>query len=319
MKRRDYLCSVTFVLSGCAESNNSGSNTRGEFDSWFWLQMESVNAVDIVERLYPRIDREPIKRVISEGNATDTTTRSPLVEPGSTLRSRYNGTVYALQSERIRSSDGSYTTFTIEINPIDEQDESPNPIKYEGLPSVDRNKLASEGFEAVTSEADLGYGILLEYTPDQQNQSVLVPTLQKSVIEWESGIRGELTVVNSRELQETTYRYTAESLGELNEVGETMKNRYVFKLDDLTQRQQQIIQQAIESPNGFEIEKEQSEESYTSSKAVNRIYGRFASHTDKALEPEGNFQGYGEFLVEYQSQIYWATLRSDRTAFQTEE
>lgn len=311
MERRAYLASLVLALAGCGEDSDGGG--AGDVGTWFWLQMESVTAADVARRIYPEANRQSVRRAVSEGKATDTTTESPLVEPGSTIRVRHDGTVYAVSSQVVEDRGVSEYVYTVELDPV-EGGES-DAVQYGNLPAADRDVLAANGFGSVSAGSDLGYGVQLAYSPANRNRSALVPTPRNEVIEWESGVRGRVSVVDSRERRATTYRYAAEAVGSVAEVGDALRAERVFALNGLSEEERAIVDRAVENSDGYRVEREGDETEYTPSQAVRGIYDRFDSHADRRLDPDSEFRGYGEFLVEYRSEVYWAALRSVQEKF----
>lgn len=316
MHRRTYLSTLILALSGCSTSGGEGG--RGEPSVWFSLQMTPVTDAEIARRQFPESNNEVFQTAIENGTTTRTATH-PQLSPGSTVRVHDNSSVYAISSQLTKNHGVSDYVYTVEVDPVEEDVSATEIVLFEELPSTDQSKLEANGFATVSSNSDLGYGFKLEYSPGERNQSVLVPTPRHSVIEWNSGVQARFRVVESQEKQTRSYQYTATKVGTLREVGKQLRTNYGFELSGLSSNQQEIVQKAIEAPDGYRVEKENNESKYTPSPAVQGLYDIFASHKEKQLD-SGEALVWNEiFLVNYESTTYWVSLFIDPDVFSADQ
>lgn len=312
MYRRTLLSALLLALSGCSGSDGEGG--VGEPDIWFSLRMTPVTDVEIARRAVPEAGSGVYRAAIENGTVTRTTTH-PRLSPTATIRVHDNSSVYRLSSERTDDHGISAYVYTVELNPAGDDVPDTAVVAYEGLPPVDQSKLATNGFERVSSDSDLGYGLTLEYAPEDRNRSALVPTPARSVVEWQSGVRARVRVVGSRTERTKSYQYTATKVGTLQEVGRQIRRDNAFELSGLSADQREIVRRAIDDPDGYSVEKDDDESKYTPSPAVEGLYDIFAAHVEQELDSGETLTWNESFLVNYDSTTYWASLDVNPDAF----
>ncbi len=140
------------------------------------------------------------------------------------------------------------------------------------------------------------------YANTDRNQSALVPTPDRSVIEWKSGSRAEFSITgsNSKDVTLKTYRYTAHQLAPTVEAyGKQLHNQYTFELSGLSDAERELVNKAI-GRYGFTVERGGSPPD------------AFWSLIDRFQQYEAVTDGYegvtGDYLTTYDVQVYWIEL-----------
>ncbi|WP_227356837.1 hypothetical protein [Haladaptatus salinisoli] len=243
--------------------------------------------------------RRVIKRAVKNGS-TIVDDQSPPLWEGSRPWV-YDGSVYRLSYE-VRNERPA-TRYFWNLIPVQQANED-DIVQFNELPRFDREKfrLVGLGDDTVGADTSLDVGKTFVYANADRNQSALVPTLERSVIEWKSGSRARFSITGSNSTDATlkTYRYTARQLAPTVEAyGQQLRDQYTFELSGLADVERSLVNQAI-AEHGYTVERGGSPPD-----AFWSLVETFQQHEAVADRKDGVTGGY---LTAYDGQVYWTEL-----------
>lgn len=312
MHRRSYLTTLATGVLGCAgcahEPDPDGS--AGGVTKTFTLKMTPVTDTEIAHRVTRTLDDGPqrkielTRQIVTNGSATVQAAEPPL--PRINLVT-YNGTVYALSSER--SDPQTAYRYQVEFNSVESIDAGTDTVAVEDLPEVDRRKINPTVIDA---------GTQLTYTATERNRSELVPTPTASVIVWDTDNRAQVTVKESTtDTSQATYHYTATARGSATEYGRSFRKDHQFSFSGLTDAEREIIEEATPPGQGYSLAPTDKEPEATPTPAVIRLVERFRNHIDQkiSLVGEPTPRVGGRYLVQYKGDVFWTLVVVDDDEF----
>ncbi|WP_458206628.1 hypothetical protein [Haladaptatus sp. NG-SE-30] len=316
--RRVFLTSTATVLTvavaGCTNlpgsTGQDNSPQRDAVDDGnpipaARLQMTAVENRDIGERqtLSTRENSEKGRRVIKravQNGSTIVDDQSPPIWEGSTPWV-YDGSVYRVSYD-VRNERPA-TRYFWNLTPV-QQANKDDIVRFDELPRLDREKfrLVGLGDVAVGDDTPLDIGKTFVYANADRNQSALVPTPDRSVIEWKSGSRARFSITgsNSKDATLKTYRYTAHQLASTVEAyGQQLRDKYTFELSGLADAERNLVNQAI-AEHGYTVERGGSPPD-----AFWSLVDTFQQHEAVADRKDGVT---GDYLTTFDGQVYWTEL-----------
>lgn len=318
MDRRTLLGSVSsgvvISLVGCLGSSNRDSGgTGGETESGdpgtspvADLELTAVSDVDFSKRVtydisveHRTAERELAASVIDNDSKAINATNRPFPENRPFV---YNESVYELSYDVTDSA--TATIFRLTLSEVDNTEENNNTIEYTALPRVDKEALKEYGWgDGGPFQAD---GVEVVYHDTEISNSTLVPEPERSVITWDSETRARIVVEESSDTDVNTYEYTANRIHEsADEFGSTVRENHEFTLADLSDNQGEIVSEAKESTNGYEIRDGEP------SQAFEGLAGRFGREekVTRVYRADGDDSTpSGSYIVRHDDEIYWAEL-----------
>lgn len=273
------------VLAGCSAAGS--------------ITMEPVTDAEVAERASRGIDpagaaeddpeARTIRSAIENGSGT-IEAQSPPVRDGRPFE--YLGTYYDLSWEVVEERTATSVSFVVDYNATDP---GGRRIAYEDLPAADRRALSSLiPPEERHGDEDVSMGAVSTYNDSAVESSVLVPEPRYDVVVSE-GEAYPVRLDGTREVTVNTYRYTAEVVANSSEeYARDLKEEYLFTLSGLSEQERSLVETAIE--DGYYAE-DREDETFRS------VVQRFTRH--EAIEPGDT---YGDWLVRYDGETYWAHL-----------
>lgn len=291
MRRRTFLAGtaavLTVPLAGCAHPENVLDMREATPEA---LSDEMSQTASPSSRGY-----ETIEDAISNGSATITGT-SPPIRTDEPIR--FQDRYYEISIHTVESQER--TGYTIQVDYDPEAVDSNNTVEYADLPDVDQAALdgviPQQGTPPDGDGFDLGKRHLY---PTTTNDSVLVPQQQYEFIRYQESVYR--IQVSAETVTETEYRYEATEIAPNPEAfAEQLKSTYQFVLAEMSEAEQDILDEAIES--GYFNE---------ATDAFRSVISRFRAHQGINMS-----DSYGTWLVVYQgtSYIAYAEFPSDVTA-----
>ncbi|WP_139136130.1 hypothetical protein [Haladaptatus sp. W1] len=200
------------------------------------------------------------------------------------------------------------TRYFWDLTPVQQADQD-NIVQFDELPRLDREKfrLVGLGDDAVDEETPLDVGMTFVYANADRNQSALVPTPDRPVIEWKTGSRARFSITDSNSKNATlkTYQYTAHQLAPTVEAyGQQLRTRYTFELSGLSDAERNLVEKSI-GRYGYNIER-----GGTPSDAFWSLIEIFQQHEAVVDGKEGVT---GDYLTTYDGQVYWVELVNGTT------
>jgi hypothetical protein len=279
------------VLGGLAGCSAAGS-----------IDMRAVNDSELAEAASRSFDREPdrpggntppeivLNETITNGSSTYTGLAPP-IEQGLPFEvaDRYYNLTYSV----VNTSSASRVSIRIDYNATE-----PNgtAIEFSELPAVDKEALRtllpprdvppSEGYEL---------GVNAVYTDAELNRSVLTPDTPYDVVIFD-GERYPILVEEPESVTVNTYRYEAREIASNASVyAAQLRSQYVFRLTDLSEAEQSVVTEAVES-GGYYAE---STDDSGFESLLERFQARDAITSDRAS---------GLWLVRYEGEVYLVDL-----------
>jgi len=264
------------------------------------------------------------REVVETGSATVEDTREPLPTDEPVV---VDDGVYRFDAERVGSRE--LREFGVTINPIRvaEGEDTPGPgerIRYEDLPTVDREVLANRGYD---DSRPVGIGTSLSYRPETVSDSVLVPEPEYSVIVWPDG-PARLEVDSDNTYTVNTYEMTAERVSSAAAFGADVRERFGFALEWLPAEEREILETATTTGTadpdggphpraGTDYHVAHDEEP---SPAFRSVVDRFRAHDRVVVHDwqEESYEGWevsGDYVVAHDGTTYWTRLVVDESVF----
>ena len=263
------------------------------------MTMEPVTDGELAERASrgigpagaPADDPEAraIRSAIENGSGT-IEAQSPPVGEGKPFA--YEGAYYDLSWEVIGERTATSVSLVVDYNATDPEGRR---IAYEDLPAADRRALSSLiPPEERYAESGQSMGAVSTYNDTEVEASVLVPEQRYDVVVYE-GDAYAVELDGTREVTVNTYRYSATEVADGSaEYAGDLKEEYAFTLSGLSDAERALVETAIE--DGYYAE-DRDDETFRS------VARRFTSH--EAIEPGDT---YGDWIVRYDGETYWAHL-----------
>ncbi|WP_458188630.1 hypothetical protein [Haladaptatus sp. NG-WS-4] len=320
--RRAFLASAVTglpaAMAGCtsiADSSGEEKSPRrteaeGNPPPAARLQMAAVQNAEIGRRHvlslreYPDECRRVVERTVENGSMTVDAESPPLWRDERPFL--YDGGVYRLSYD-VRNERPA-TRYFWDLTPVERAAED-EIVQFGDLPRLDREKfrLVGLGDDAVGEDTPLDVGMTFVYANTDRNQSALVPTPDRLVVEWESSRRARFSIRNSNSKDATlkTYRYTAERIAPtVGAYGRHLRDRYAFELSGLADAERELVTRAIE--HGYTVERGDSP-----SDAFSSLVDEFRRHEAVTTGEDGVS---GDYLTTYDGQVYWTELRDGHDA-----
>jgi len=309
MRRRDYLAAAAAMVpvgvAGCA-----GCGSRPVAS----LRMSTPDDDQLVRgMLRPvRLEEGPIARRrvrafdrIRDNDGLINRSKPPFDENRHLV---HGNAVYNLSREVVGETDG--TRFSVDLETVGDTPIDGERIEYRDLPPVDREALAGLGTEAEFRPTYIKH---LQYTELQQNQSVLVPDSNYSLVVLADGTVAKWSVDSEVEMRLKTYQYTVEEIASITDYAARLRDRFTFALTDLPDPQRDIVETAI-TEGEYAVETDE-----TPSEPFVSLARRFREHEEvRALNREGERDSpRGHYLVRYDGTVYSTFLRVDESVFRT--
>ena len=233
----------------------------------------------------------PVREVVGEavdGAATVEDTTPPVDLDRPVLRDgRYYNLTRTVVDER------PVSVYEVEID-YDPADTDGAAVAYADLPAGDRAAVDAllPPDERRVEGYDMGTGV--RYSDAEAANSTLAGSEALVAVD---GERYRVRVGDPREVTVETYRYTAETVAQSpDEYADHLRERYLFTLDGLPDREREVVETAIEE--GYYAE---SADDAAFGAVVERFFSRRAV-------PRTEYGG--NWLVRYENTTYWVDLRA---------
>lgn len=310
MRRRQVLAAAVALLptAGClglapggrVESGGGASLDMAAELPTARLSMETATDADVARELTNHgltdDERAALDRILDGEETTDWYEEPPIYD---TVPVLHEGTVYRLSMSVADSKPA--TNFAVVIDIPDRTPAEGEAVQFADLPAADRETFADRGFD---DGGFVGFGTVLTYTPDEVDESALVPDSEYRYIRWDDGTTASWAVDDGWETELKRYRYTAEALGSASEYGGRIRERYAFELSGLSEAEREIVRTAIEDDHGYAVATDA-----TPSPAFESLVDRFRPREEVAVHDEPDPDVSGRYLVRYDGSVYWTGLR----------
>lgn len=230
-----------------------------------------------------------IRSAIENGSGT-IEARSPPVRDGHPFA--YDGAYYDLSWEVIDERTATSVSLVVDYNATDP---GGRRIAWEDLPAVDRRALSSLiPPDERHAESGQSLGAVSTYDDSEVEASVFVPEQRYDVVVY-GGEAYPVEVDGTRQVTIATYRYSATKVADGTEAYvNDLEAEYRFTLSGLSVAERALVETAIE--DGYRAE-DRDDETFRS------VVQRFTRH--EAIEPGDT---YGDWIVRYDGETYWAHL-----------
>lgn len=307
LKRRQFLAAGTALtvatIAGCTGKQAHAGVAKEPTAS---LKMQPITDTEIAKKVTygegleeKERQHELVTVAIKDGSTTVKGTEPPFPENKPFV---FDNAVYDLSYEIVESR--LATSFQITLNPVEGPVDDSEAIQYENLPSVDKETFRKRGWEKIEF---LGFGTSLLYLDEEIPNSVLVPEPKYSIIVWNSDTRGRFTVDDSYETELKTYQYSSTVVSNsAKKYGQRLRQNHVFELTDLSEEQQSILSEAIDSEHGYAVPREE-----TLSDAMEKLVNQFRSQDeiDSVWANDGDDESVsGRYIVQSDDGVYWTRL-----------
>ncbi|WP_435101474.1 hypothetical protein [Halarchaeum sp. P4] len=230
-----------------------------------------------------------VTRAIVNGSVT-AESRSPRVE--SDYPFEYDGNYYTLTHEAVAQREATAVDVTVDYDPANH---SGSTLAYADLPSVDRRALESLLLPGERQTEGYDVGASVTYTDAQRANSTFDFDAGTTYVLAYEGERYRLRIDEVRSVELTTYRYETRQVAESPEAyARALKADHLFTLTGLSDAERSVV---TEARNGTYYATD------TDDAAFRTVLNRFRNHS--AVHRE---HGSGEWVVEYDGQVYWAEL-----------
>lgn len=304
MKRREFLVAgATLSIAASGGCTGCVQSPRAN------LRMTETDDLGIAQEVtFSLEDGSPVSDfaddVVRNGTTVVNDTHAPFPEDRPFV---HGDSIYRATYNITHSRPAEVFGFT--LNPAEETGDESEIVRFEDLPTVDREKLASRGWD---ENPFLGIGSSLLYFEPEIPASALVPEPKYSVIEWDADTRGRFSVDGSYSTEVNTYRYTSEQAHpSAKDFGRTLRSRHEFTLSGLSAGERAIVTEAIENEHGWAVQPNQSPpnalysliERFSNKERVLRVW---EEGDDRYVGPSGNY------VVRYERVLYWTGFGVDR-------
>lgn len=314
MRRRQVLASASLLpVAGCLGLGPGGGNGSLDMAAELptaSLSMDAVTEADVARKLTHHEMSDDERTVLDRVVDGQRTTGWHLEPPVHTsIPALHEGTVYRLSTTVADSKPATVYSVVVDV-----PDRTPAPdevVTFDDLPAADRETFAARGLD---DGGFVGFGTTFVYTPDEADQSVLVPDSEYGYIRWEDGTTASWAVDGSWETELKRYRYTAEGLGSADEYGGRIRDRYTFELSGLPTDERDIVGEAREAEDGYTVDTDA-----TPSSAFESLVDRFRPHDEVAVHDDPDPDVSGSYLVRYEGAVYWTSLRLSSDAEGSED
>lgn len=324
MRRRSPLCLATAVgaagIAGCSAltGNEVGGTGDGPVAT---LRMDPVTPAEITERVYGKMATDITERAaiveeaVANGTATVEEQRPPLRDGERVV---YEGTLYEM-TMTVETREPA-TLYPIALENLSHENLTPAPdaerVRFEDLPEIDREVFRANNL----AEGELlGIGTSLVYTDAEAERSALVPPAGYTIIEWESGARGQFSLHgDAHDTHLSTYRYTVDIVAESAAAyGRDLRERYALDLSDVPSAEADILRAAATGGDEYRVTPDS-----TPTNAFQSLVDRFRgeqdiTHVDEEGEEDEGGRGRnpdrysGTYLVRFEGQVYWTRVFVD--------
>ena len=287
MRRRTFLATAAtalpIALAGCAHPTDGSLSMREMGDDAALAEQYAGET----EGLPP--ERKALLDAAIAGEAPTREGTRPPYERDRPVE--YEGAYYAIAYEIVDRR--TETLYDVEID-YDPAESPSSVIEYRDLPEADRNALG----ELIPPDEDVpdneGVDIGRTYRYPEDAESVLLDGQYDGVRK--DGETYRIAVEADREVTVNTYEYGAEQVAEsATDLGQQLRDRYLFTLSGLSDAERNIVQQAIEGsyfPDGEVPD------------AFRTLADRFRAHDAVDSDEYG-----GDWLVRYDGTGYWVDLQ----------
>lgn len=312
MDRRGFLAGacglIPVATAGCTGllSSPTGGGAVAESPTAH-LEMDAVADPAIADEVTYLIDGEAspneqtrlMDRIV-DGGPTIRRTTPPL--PTDTHVS-FEDTVYRLSQTVVETTPA--TTFSVKIDILETDIPPERTVQFADLPAVDCETFAKND---LANGDVIGIGTAFLYTDDEVSRSALVPESQYDAIAWANGNEAEWVVDDSYDTPIHSYEYTAEVVAPAAEYGQRVREQVAFPLEEVTDRQRDIIQTARtdleDSFDGYIVGPDE-----TASPAFIGLAMQFQPQTQihrLNQDPPGDLSG--QYLVQYDGETLLTVL-----------
>ncbi|THE64264.1 hypothetical protein D8Y22_13845 [Salinadaptatus halalkaliphilus] len=215
---------------------------------------------------------------------------------------RWRNTVYNVSWTV--TDDRTRTDYVVTVDQIDD-DPTGSQIDYDNLPDVDRERLSGLREELSQTDEEQRIGAQLEYTDDSDIEaSVLVPESEYEFVV----IDDHVLAIESGETETTIYTFTYEVLERASTpavYGADLREEHLLVLESLSDDEHDLVEEAISEGRAV----------------VGTDDDAFVEVGERLLEHEPIYVSdrVGEWLVEYEGEVYWTELDTLRTTELVEE
>ena len=231
-----------------------------------------------------------IRSAIENGSGT-IEAQSPPVREG--LPFAHDGAYYDLSWTVVDERTATSVSLVVDYNRTDPEGRR---IAYEDLPAADRRALSSlVPPDERHAESGRAVGAVSTYNDTEVDASVFVPEQRYDVVVYE-GEAYAVELDGTREVTISTYRYSATPVANsTEEYAGDLEDEYRFTLSGLSDPERSLVDTAIEE--GSYYAEDRDDEAFRS------IVRRFTRHD--AIQPGDT---YGDWIVRYDGETYWAHL-----------
>lgn len=312
MNRRSIIASLGSaslpLISGCTSMRNNQQDTDpGDFPRASF-KMDRCSDIEIARRVtydiesdHRKTERRFAVSVIEDGPITTTAMEEPFPENTSFV---YDRTVFELSHIVLDTFDA--TEFRISLSETDE--ELDQVIEYRDLQEIDAQKLEKYGWEdGGPFEVE---SVPIVYRDSRLSDSVLVPNPEYDGISWNGDV-AKVVVEKIGERELNKYEYTADKIREsAANYGKSVRQEHEFTLEDLSEKQHQIVAEAIDRDLGYVVKEGSLPSSFK--ELVQKITDNrgFENGSDtNGSVPKGNeIQISESYIIHYQENMFWTEL-----------
>lgn len=263
------------------------------------LTMDPVADAELVDRAsrgFDPADRDDLDaeaRMLVEafenGSGTMEATSPPVSEG---LPFEYRGSYYDLSWTVVGEQTETSVSLAIDYNASDPEGRQ---VAYEDLPAADR-RLVDALLPPRPGPRDEGYdfGAAARYNATEVERSVFAPEQRYDVVVYEDEAY-PVRLDGTREVTVTTYRYSSTRIANgSDEYARDLKDERLFALSGLSDAEREVVDEAVDEGSYYA---EDDDEAFAS------LVERFRRHA-----PVERDHTYGEWLVRYGGEVYWAGL-----------
>ncbi|MCO8267785.1 hypothetical protein NKF06_14625 [Haloferax sp. AB510] len=296
LSRRSFLGGLvagSALLSGCLGGLPGDSCT-----SSYSLEATALSDPELVDTVIQDFHEhaETVSRLVataaSEGEATYSTYRHFPLDSGDYVE--HDGAYYRVERERIETRERTAREVEIEYDRTESPPTGATVFDFDELPKADREAFLaaylSKDFESGDGPQGFATGYTYVYPDGADSQLIDAGTVWVRY----DGRPFEVTVGETRTVEEETFRYTLEQVGEDRAAFVAfVHEELVVPLDDLPDAERAVFERAIDG----EVDE------------CEPLSDDFAALKDRLSEiPGWSGAGYGDRLVAYEGTTYEVTL-----------